>query len=249
MSVLVSVVMPAYNAEKYIETSIHSVLAQTEKNFELIIVDDSSTDQTRALIKEIQKSDPRIQLIALGTNKGVANARNEGIRASSGKYVAFLDADDQWDSDKLKIQITYMESKQLAFSYLSYRVVDDQGEKIGVRSIKEPTLTYKQLLTGNRIGLLTAVVKRDIIIAHQFQDVHHEDYVCWLSILKDGILAERASSEILASYRIHQRSLSANKFEAAKWTWQIYRRSEGLNLLQSLRYFASYAFMAVTRKR
>lgn len=246
---VVSVVMPAYNAATYLPNTVQSVLEQSFKDLELLIVDDASSDHTFEVVEKLSATDSRITYIKLDENQGVANARNVGVQHSRGEYVAFLDSDDIWLPDKLKIQLTFMQQHQVDFSYCSYEVVDDHGTKIGERKISETKLDYHEMLKGNRIGLLTVMLSRKIAQRYPFPEINHEDYACWLSIARNGTVAYLASEQILAKYRKHQTSLSANKIQAAQWTWTIYRRHEHLGLFKSFYYFLHYSLMGLTDKR
>ena len=200
---VVSVVMPAYNAATYLPNTVQSVLEQSFKDLELLIVDDASSDHTFEVVEKLSATDSRITYIKLDENQGVANARNVGVQHSRGEYVAFLDSDDIWLPDKLKIQLTFMQQHQVDFSYCSYEVVDDHGTKIGERKISETKLDYHEMLKGNRIGLLTVMLSRKIAQKYPFPEINHEDYACWLSIARNGTVAYLASEQILGSIRLH----------------------------------------------
>lgn len=245
---LVSVIMPAHNAGSYIKGSIESVLSQSYKRLELLVIDDASSDETAQIVSSFVQSDSRVKLLQNRTNHGVADTRNVGIKAASGQYVAFLDSDDKWDSRKLAKQVEYMVSNDVALTYGNYDVVNENGKKTDVRLISESQITYKQLLKGNRIGLLTAMVTRDVAIQHLFPKMKHEDYAFWLSILKTGVVAYRFSSESLAKYQVRANSVSANKMRAARWTWDVLRH-EGLSIVQTFYYFSNYALMVVFKRR
>jgi len=246
---LVSIIMPMYNAGKFLSKSIESVLEQTYQNWELLLIDDGSKDDSIDIALAFMEKDSRIFLLKNEQNMGIAKTRNKGIEASKGQYIAFLDSDDIWLPDKLKIQLTFMQQHQVDFSYCSYEVVDDHGTKIGERKISETKLDYHEMLKGNRIGLLTVMLSRKIAQKYPFPEINHEDYACWLSIARNGTVAYLASEQILAKYRKHQTSLSANKIQAAQWTWTIYRRHEHLGLFKSFYYFLHYSLMGLTDKR
>lgn len=245
----VSVIMPAHNAAKFIEDSIESVLKQTMAEFELLVVNDASTDNTADIVNLFEQKDARVHLITLSENHGVAFARNTGIQVAVGDYIAYLDADDLWLPTKLEVQYTFMHRQALHLTYGSYELIDRDGQHIGDRMISEESLTHQDLLKGNRIGLLSVMLDRDTALTHQFPEIHHEDYACWLSITKDGVEAFRASTKPLAQYRKHETSVSANKLEAAAWTWHIYRDFEGLGMFKSSYYFIHYMIMALTDRR
>lgn len=241
--------MPAHNASEFIEESIDSVLNQSLKNIELIIVDDFSRDGTRKIIEKYSSRDIRVRPEYLLEQKGVSAARNIGISKSRGRFIAFLDSDDLWMANKLEKQLAYMTAHNVGFTYCGYEIINDQGDVLGKRRITESELNHSQLLKGNRIGLLSVMLTRQLASDHPFPDIHHEDYGCWLSILRDGQVAYRFSRELLCRYRKHKTSLSSNKLKAASWTWHIFRSFEKLNVFQSMYYFLFYVYMALTDKR
>ena len=238
--------MPAYNSEKYIAQAIGSVLNQNYTNWELIIINDCSTDNTEQIIKSYQKKDRRIKLINLTQNRGVANARNIGIRNAEGKYIAFLDADDIWQKEKLYKQIQLLESTNTDITYTAYMMIDDTGKKIKERRIKE-ILYLKDLLKENSIIFSSVVCKKESIEnKHFISEWYHEDYVFLLDFAKEG-KNFKGINESLMQYRVHQRGRSFNKQTTAKYRWKIYREYLNINFLQSLYYFVVYAWNG-TRK-
>lgn len=245
----VSVIIPAHNAADFIADTLSSAQRQTLKTIEILVVDDASSDQTAEIVSEASKADARIQLIKVNPNRGVANARNVGVQHALGEFVAFLDADDQWLPQKLEQQVTFLREHQAKFGYGSYELMDGQGNKLGERLISDAQLTHKQMLRGNRIGMLTAIVDRQVALKHPFPSIHNEDYACWLSIARDGIIAYRCGDAVMARYRKHANSTSANKVQAAQWTWMIYRQVEHMNLVAASVAFVQYAFMAVFDRR
>lgn len=245
----VSVIVPAYNAAAYLPATIQSVRQQTFQDFEIWVVDDQSTDDTVTVVQKLMTQDARIKLVQLSANQGVANARNVGVAHAQGQYVAFLDSDDMWLPEKLEVQISFMQEHQADFSYCNYDVVDDHGTQVGQRKVSQTQLTYQEMLNGNRIGLLTVMMTRKTALQYPFPQINHEDYACWLSIARSGIVAYLASDLILAKYRKHQTSLSSNKLQAAQWTWTIYRQHEHLGFFKSLYYFIHYSLMGITDKR
>lgn len=155
--------MPNYNNSKFIGEAIESVLAQSYDNFELIIIDDNSTDNSLAIIQSYIKKDNRIKLITLKKNSGTAFARNKGIELAKGKYISFLDSDDLWLPHKLEKQIKFMKNQKMPLTYSSYFVINEEGKEIGLRRIPE-SLTYKILLKSNFIGNLQASMIRIILV-------------------------------------------------------------------------------------
>ena len=243
---LCSIIMPAYNSEKYIAQAIESVVNQNYTNWELIIINDCSTDNTEQIIKSYQQKDRRIKLINLTQNRGVANARNIGIRNAEGKYIAFLDADDIWQKEKLYKQIQKLKSTNANITYTAYQMIDEIGKIIKERRVKE-TLQLKDLLKENSIIFSSVVCKKESIVNKHFKsEWYHEDYVFLLDLSKEG-KSFKGINENLMQYRVHQSGRSFNKQTAAKYRWKIYREYLSMSFLQSLYYFVVYAWNG-TRK-
>lgn len=240
---LVSVIMPAHNSQALLEESVRSVICQTYSDWELLIIDDASTDGTLAIARELARTEERIRIIQLTQNAGVASARNRGIAAARGQYIAFLDSDDLWLPNKLRIQIEFMQAGGAAFSFAEYRRFDDSG--MLSKPIKVPdSVRYNQLLRGNVIGCLTVAIDRFRIPEVSMPPIKHEDYVAWLGILKRGNVGWGIHQD-LARYRVTSTSVSADKKRAAGWTWDIYRRIERLSLMRSIWCFANYFLHAI----
>lgn len=244
---LVSVVTPMYNAEKFIAETIESVQAQTYQNWEMVIVDDVSTDGSSEIVKEYAKEDSRIRYLRHERNRGVSQARNTSLQAARGQYAAFLDSDDLWMPDKLEKQLTFMKKQGAAFCYSACRVIGQDGTPAGKTRYVPLSRNYRELLKGNVIPCLTVILDRSQVKNIHMPDMPHEDYGAWLDILKTGITA-CGLNEVLAEYRVSGESVSGNKFAAAKWTWDIYRRQQGLGILKSCWCFGHYVVGAV-RKR
>ncbi|UHA61419.1 glycosyltransferase [Metabacillus litoralis] len=244
---LVSIITPSYNSTKFIPATIESVLAQTYQNWEMLIVDDCSKDESRKVIREYTEKDDRIKLIELTENSGAAVARNTAIKAAKGKYVAFLDSDDLWVPTKLEKQIEFMEINDYAFTYSKYQLMDVDGNKLD-RVIDVPrNIDYNGLLSNTIIGCLTAVVNIEKTGPIEMPNIRtRQDFALWLSILKRGIKAH-GLQEVLAYYRLVPGSISSNKVKAAKQTWKVYREVEKLGLLRSMFSFTGYALNAVKK--
>lgn len=234
---LISIVMPAYNAAQYIEQSIESVLKQSYTNWELIIVDDCSVDDTYKIVGKLCLNEERIKLFKMNENSGVAMARNFAISMSRGKYIAFLDSDDLWLPDKLEKQLNLMQEKKAVISYTAYRQFS--MEKVGNLVSVPEQVTYKQLLKGNVIGCLTVMLDKERLGNLQMKKARHEDYILWLDILKQGNTAY-GLQEDLARYRKSETSLTSNKKRSALWTWQVYRQHQELSFFASIYYFIFY---------
>lgn len=255
---LVSIIVPVYNAGSYIEETIQMVEKQTFPNWELILVDDSSSDNSRQLIEAyLQKraarnnsaQQQRIHLIIKEQNEGAAMARNTGMEAAEGRYIAFLDADDIWMSDKLQKEMDFLREKQAAFVFSAYEFGDENAKGTG-RIVHVPkTLTYRKALSRTVIFTTTVVLDREKIPAELLfmPVVKSEDTAFWWKLLKNNVTAY-GLDEVLAIYRRPAKSLSSNKLEAIKRIWYLYRVQEGLSLIASAYYFVFWAFRATLRR-
>lgn len=239
---LVSIITPMYNAKDTIEKTMISVINQTYENWEMIIVDDKSDDLGPELVKKYSDQDKRIKYVKTQVNSGVSDARNKAIEMSYGQYIAFLDSDDVWEPDKLKCQIEFMKEQGIGFCFSGCDCIDYEDSFIKERKVPSK-VSYKDLLKGNVIPCLTVVLDREIISIPKMKKIHHEDYAMWLDILKTGKCAY-SIQRVLAHYRIGQKSVSSNKLKAVKWTWDIYRKDQKLNVVQSGYYFVNYLIKA-----
>lgn len=244
---LISIITPMHNASATIKDTIESVLAQTYENWEIIIVDDCSTDSSAIIVEEYCKKDERVRYYLSKENVGACAARNKALELARGRYIAFLDSDDMWTVDKLEKQFEFMKNKDIAFSYTACDVIDERGKSTGqIRNVPKE-VDYKTLLKGNCIPCLTVMIDREKVDYKGMPDVHHEDYAAWLDILKSGVTAY-GINEVLARYRVCNSSLSGNKFKAMKWTWDIYRKHEGLGIFKSIYYFINYVIKALLKR-
>lgn len=241
---LVSIITPAYNCEKFISQTIQSVLAQTYTNWEMIIVNDKSIDNTMDIVEHYLLKESRIKLINLENNSGVVIARNTALNAAKGRYIAFLDSDDCWKKDKLTKQLDFMKKNDYAFTYTSYEHMNETGEK-ALKKVKIPLQqNYNQGLKNTAIGCLTVIVDRDKVGRFEMPYLKHgEDYFTWLEIMKKGYNAY-GLDESLALYRISNSSLSGNKFKVLKYQWNNYRHYEKISLIPCVYYFLCYVFNA-----
>lgn len=246
MNNLVSVITPSYNSSKFIAQTIESVLAQTYENWEMIIVDDASPDNSNEIIEEYCKKDTRIKLTKLKKNCGPAMARNRAIEEANGRYIAFLDSDDIWLPKKLEKQIQFMKANNLAVTYSAYHTIGENGSRINTRKAKSE-IGYKDMLKSNQIGNLTGIYDCKKIGKYFMENVAYEDYVLWLKLIKD-VQYSKGLLEPLAEYRISANSLSANKFKALKRQWNIYRKIEGLDMYKSIYYFIHYLLNALMKR-
>ncbi|MDF1877897.1 glycosyltransferase family 2 protein [Sulfurimonas sp. SAG-AH-194-L11] len=235
----VSIITPSYNSQRFISQTIESVLAQTYQNWEMLIVDDLSADDSNVIIEKYIKKDNRIRLIKLEKNSGPAVARNRAIEDAQGRYIAFLDADDLWMPEKLQKQIAFMSEKKLALSYTAYDLIDEEDKNMG--SFKPPrSVTYKSMLKTNSIGCLSAMYDTKYLAKVYFPDIiKKQDFALWLKILKSTDTAE-GLTESLAIYRIRKVSVSSSKVKNSLFVWKIFRRYEELNVVKSIYYFIYY---------
>lgn len=247
---LISIIVPVYNAGAYIRETISMVAAQTYGNWELLLVDDGSKDDSREKIRESMESgDARIRLIEKQQNEGAARARNTGIEASKGRYVAFLDADDLWMPDKLEKELAFMKEKQAAFVFTAYEFGDEDAKRTGKVVNVPPSLTYFKALSRTVIFTTTVMLDtertgRELI---RMPEVKSEDTATWWKILKNGFTAY-GLNEVLAVYRRPARSLSSNKLEAIRRIWNLYRKQEKLSLWYSVYNLFFWAVRATMRR-
>lgn len=250
---LVSVIMPNYNGERFLADAIQSVLDQTYSNFELLVIDDGSKDRSVEIIEAFAARDKRVRLLKTTFPKvapGPGAARNTGIQEARGRYIAFLDSDDTWLTEKLSEQIEFMQAHGHPFSYTWYDVIAEDGTKVGTRTPNAPSLTYNLLLRDCVIGCLTAVYDAELL-GKQYIDLRPDerfgDGTLWLKILKQTPRAF-CLPKILARYRLVAGSISANKLAAAKNYWLLLLRGERLGLARSIYYFSWYASKGILMK-
>lgn len=247
---LVSVVIPVYNAERFLEDTIKTLNDQTYTNWEAIFVNDCSKDKSTEIIEEEMKKNSRIKLINLKQNSGAAIARNTGTENASGQYIAFLDADDLWNKEKLEKQVNFIKEKQCAFSYAGYEFADENGIGNG-KIVNIPSqINYKQALKNPIIWTSTVMfdmkkLDKEIIKMPNFK--RGQDAATWWKILRNNNIAY-GLNEALAYYRRSANTLSSNKFKALKRTWYLYRQAEGFSVIKSSYYFVFYVFNAIKKR-
>lgn len=236
---LVSIIMPVYNSEKFLDKAIQSVLDQTYQEWELVVINDASTDQSKAMLAKY--TDQRIIVIENHENMGIAKTRNRGIELAKGEYISFLDSDDWWLPEKLEHQLNIMQTQSIKFSCSAYYVSDESGNIINERNVTVGFKQYQQLLKTNSIGCLTVMVEAELIKAHPMPILKHEDYATWLNLLKTGI-GIYFIGEKLAVYRKSASSTSANKWNTINWVWKIFRKNEGFSVPKSCIYLLRFLF-------
>lgn len=245
-SPLISILTPCFNSEAYLKHTIDSVLGQSYGNWEMLLIDDGSTDSTIEIIDKAIKMDRRIKLIRNSKNSGAAFSRNRGIEEASGELIAFLDSDDLWNSDKLQKQINAYLQRGSNFIFSNYSFIDEGG--YFVREFLCPKLiTRNNLLKGSFIGCLTVLVSKSLIGNTRFKKTFHEDYLFWLELLDKPNAVQEVIRESLAQYRIRPASLSSNKFFCAREQWKIYRFQLQFPILKSVYYFSSYILRGILK--
>ena len=233
MNDLVSIVMPSYNTAKYIADSIKSVQDQTYPNWELIIVDDCSTDDTDKIVESIQ--DQRIRYIKNETNSGAAFSRNRALREAKGRWIAFLDSDDLWKTEKLEKQIRFMEENRYAFSYTNYEEIDADGKKKNVIITGPKVISKTGMFNYCWPGCLTVMYDQKKIGLIQIENIKkNNDYAMWLKVCKK--VECYLIDEVLAEYRRGRKgSISTNSYvELIKWHYRLYKMVEKENTFMSI---------------
>ncbi|WP_339615962.1 glycosyltransferase [uncultured Gilvimarinus sp.] len=244
--VLISVIMPTFNAIETVERAMLSVQAQTYRHWELWIVDDGSSDCTAQYVADCAQQDSRINLIRLSSNSGSpATPRNEALTRARGSYIAFLDADDAWATHKLERQLALMQQSKAALSCTGAVVVRDQGQACDVR-VPPRQATYASLLKQNTLICSSVMVEGAALGKRLFPVMGHEDYALWLEFAREGhsILG---IADSLTFYHISANSISANKLKVLPYFWRIYREREGFSRVRTLLLTLRYAWLA--RKR
>ncbi|WP_366185708.1 glycosyltransferase family 2 protein [Flavobacterium ovatum] len=228
-SSLVSVIIPTFNSQKFIVETIESVQNQSHKNWEIIIVDDASNDNTVRLINQMIQKDSRINLYKLDSNSGTGVARNTALKYVQGRYIAFLDADDLWKTDKLKKQLDFLQEQKIPFTFSAYDCIDEEGKSINKRVIPPKNLSYRQVFFCNYIGNLTGIYDTQFFGKIPISPIRkRQDWMHWLAILKK-IKKAQAVPESLAFYRVRQNSISSSKMDLVKHNFAVYRKYHGYN--------------------
>ncbi len=247
----ISIIIPVYRLEKYIKTTLDCVRAQTDQDWELILVDDCGGDGSAEIIERYveETGDSRIRLLHLPENQGPAEARNRGVENSTGRFIAFLDGDDIWRPEKLAHQRAFQEQTGAAFVFTGYEFADETGAGLG-KVVRVPEkLTYKEALKNTTIFTSTVMFDTEQIPREKIRmpRMKSEDTALWWRLLREGAVA-CGLDENLVLYRRPPKSLSSNKLEAVRRIWNLYRRAEHLSVLRSAYYFCFWAFRAVRRR-
>lgn len=239
---MVSIITPSYNSEQFIATTIRSVINQTYKDWELIIVDDASLDNTCNIVLDFCKKDKRIKLIKQLKNCGTGVARNTAIKAARGNYIAFLDSDDIWKSNKLEKQLSVMKSTKAAICFSSYELINEQGESLNKIIEALPKLSYTKQLKCNYIGNLTGIYNVNVMGKMFMPEIKkRQDWVLWLDLLKKGGPAI-GIKESLAYYRVRKGSISSNKFNLITYNFNVFRKALGFGFFKSTWYLIAFLY-------
>lgn len=251
MKELVSIIVPVYNVKDYIIATVESVLSQNYNNWELILIEDGSTDGTKELLRAYleKKQDSRIGLYFLEENIGAAAARNYGLELSRGRFVTYLDSDDVWKPEKLEKQVAFMKENDAAFSFTGYEFANADGVGTGKVVTVPKTIKYRQALKNTTIFTSTVMFDTTKLSKDRLQmpSVKSEDTALWWRVLREGTVAY-GLQENMVFYRRIKNSLSSNKIEALRRIWNLYRRSEGLGFFYSAYNFCFWAWNAVRRR-
>lgn len=241
MAALVSIIMPSYNSAKFIADSIDSVISQTYFNWELLIVDDCSTDNTTAIVQTFT-ADARIKLSILDKNSGAGIARNTAVSMAQGKYIAFLDSDDLWKPAKLERQLQFMEQNNQPFAFSFYDCIAEDGKSLH-KTIETPrNLTYRKLFFCNFVGNLTGIYDTKFFGKIAISSIRkRQDWILWLTILKK-IKTAKPVEESLAFYRVREDSISASKVNLLQHNYTVYRKFHGYNALISMLCMCGFLF-------
>ncbi|MFL2567648.1 MAG: glycosyltransferase family 2 protein [Flavobacteriales bacterium] len=245
---IVSIITPSYNSEKYLKDCIVSVLNQTLTSWEMLIVDDASSDNSRKLIESYLKKDKRIKAFFLEKNIGPAMARNYAIHKASGRYIAFLDSDDMWLPHKLELQVDFMKLNNYSFVFSSYQVISENNSKVINEIVVPNKISYNQYLKNTIIGCLTVMIDKNSYSELQMPDLRSShDMALWLDLLREGEFAF-GIEQPLAKYRLVKSSNTNNKFNAIYGVWRVYRNYEGFSFFYSLYNFVFYLFNAIKKR-
>lgn len=246
---LVSIIVPVYNKERFLAQTIESVQRQSYKEWELILVDDCSSDDSMVIVEEYKMQDSRICPIRQEKNQGAAKTRNRGVEEAKGRYLCFLDADDLWEPDKLYRQITFMKEQKCAFCFMGYEFADEQANGLGKIVHVPEKITYKEALKNTTIFTSTVMIDRSMVEDKDIfmPQIASEDTATWWHILKE-YGAGYGLDENLVKYRRSANTLSSNKLEAIKRIWNLYRKQERLSCIRSMYCMAFWAVRAVKRR-
>jgi teichuronic acid biosynthesis glycosyltransferase TuaG len=228
---VVSIITPSFNSEKFISETIQSVQNQTYKNWEMVIVDDCSSDETVAIVTKMALQDNRIKFFQSEKNLGTGIARNMALAKTKGRYISFLDADDLWKPQKLEKQMNFLETNNVPFTFSFYDCIDEEGKPLNKKVEAPRNISYRQLFFCNYVGNLTGIYDVNYFGKIAISSIRkRQDWMHWLTILKK-IKTAQPVPESLAFYRIRENSLSASKLDLLKHNFAVYRTFHGFNIV------------------
>lgn len=243
----ISVITPLYNSAQFISKTIESVQSQTYRNYEHIIIDDCSSDDSYAIAEQKSFEDKRIVLLKNEVNSRVSLTRNRGIDIATGDYIMFLDSDDILVYDAMEILINLMLSSEALIYTAPYQKMSEDGSKLLGVITPPKCVLYKDMLKTCTMPFMTTIISRCIVGDHRLKNVHHEDYLFWLEILKEGYCCYGYCEKPLGFYRLTSNSLSRNKLNTIKYQWNIYRNELNFDVIRSFYYFTFYAFNGLAK--
>ena len=224
-----------FNSEDFISETIASVINQTYKNWELLLIDDGSTDGTIDLVQPFLNSHSNIKLLKNETNAGAAISRNKGLREAKGDYIAFLDADDLWKPTKLEVQLAFMKANKCDVSFTSYELINESGKMLNKAKIALKSVSFRKELKSNYIGNLTGMYHAKVLGEIATPNLRkRQDWLLWLAAIKKSGKPAQGIQESLAYYRIRENSMSANKFSLVKHNYWVYKKGLGFSILKSM---------------
>ncbi len=239
----ISIITPLFNSEKFVKDSIKSVFNQTYLNWELILVDDFSSDNTIKVVEPYLKERENISLIKLKSNQGAAVARNEGTKMAKGEFIAFLDSDDIWEYNKLSTQIDFMLKNKIDVCFSSYEIIDEEGNKLNKKVKALPVLSYNKLLKSNYIGNLTGIYNvKNLGKIYAPNLRKRQDWLLWLEALRRSNNVALGIPNTLAYYRVRKNSVSSTKFNLLKFNYYVYKKGLGFSTAKSIKYFILFLF-------
>ncbi|MBS7787528.1 glycosyltransferase family 2 protein [Flavobacterium sp. CYK-55] len=248
MQGLVSIITPSFNSEKFIADTIRSVQSQTYVDWEMIIVDDCSSDATSQIVQQIASTDTRIKFYQLQKNAGAGVARQQAIEMAQGRWIAFLDSDDLWKPEKLQKQIEFMQSRNLPFTFSFYDCIDEAGKALNKQVRAPQKLKYYQLFFCNFVGNLTGIYDTQFFGKIPISSIRkRQDWMVWLTVLKK-IRTAQTVAESLAFYRIRQDSISASKIKLLEHNFNVYRQFHGYNVFVSMLCMLGFLFVQLIIK-
>lgn len=243
---LISIITPVYNAEPFLPELTQTVLEQTYANWEWILVDDGSTDNSYAVLKEVASADKRIKVYKNEVNSKVFQARNNALDVAKGDFIAFLDADDLWEPNKLELQLAFMQQTDSWFTYTDFDRFIKNPQK-PLRKEKLPDIaTYKKILTNNYIATSSVMVWRSKMGHFLLKDVYYDDFMLWLELLKRIEKGHKIPHNLM-HYRLTSGSLSINKFKSAKEVYKMFTRKMGFSYFRGVGYFIAWTFNTTLR--